>query len=215
MAPGEATLASENLPTNRAAGAVLGGAAIFSIFVMVNHPTSAHAGPVGGMVHGMMILLLCLMSWGFANFALALGARRALVLAGIIAYAVSLFGHIGAATINGFVVPALAAREVTDHNLYLLAWESNQALARLGVIATGTAYGLWSIELVRRPGLERWLGLAGLVAGFVPAALLVAGLVRMNVSGAILVYAMHAAWAMLVGAMLWRGGISSVDQPSG
>jgi hypothetical protein len=208
-------MAKEFGPANRAAGAVLGGAAMLSIVVMVNHPTSAHAGPVGGIVHGMMILLLCLMSWGFANFALALGARRSFVLAGIIAYAVSLFGHIGAATINGFVVPAIAARHVANHDLYLFAWEANQALARLGVIAAGAAYGLWSIELLRRRGLERWLGLAGLFAGFVPAALLAAGLIRMNVSGAILVYAVHAAWALLVGAMLWRGGISSVDQPSG
>lgn len=206
-------MATDDAAANRVAGAVLAGAAIMTIVMMANHPTSAHAGPVGGIVHGMMILLLGLMSWGFANFALGLGARRGVVLAAIIAYAVSLFAHVGAATINGFVVPGMAARHVTNHDLYALTWEANQALARLGVMATGLAYVLWSINLLRRGRAARLLGFAGLAAGSVPAALILGGVISMNVPGAILVYSLHAAWSVLVGAMLWRGGLS--DQSRG
>ena len=83
--------------------------------------------------------------------------------------------------------------------------EANQALARIGVYATGAAFLLWSLDLMR--DLTLWLrlvGVAGLAAGLVPAALLATAAIRMNVGGAMLVYAVHVAWAASVGLMLIR-----------
>lgn len=189
----------------RVAGGVMVLAALGTVVAMAHHPSGTHGGPLGGIVHGAMIVLLMLLTWGFMMFAVSRGAARPLILAGLLAYAVSLFAHIGAATINGFVVPALANPEAppVSHDLFRLAWHSNQALAKLGVYMTGAAYALWSIDLLRTSGSAlRIVGAAGLLAGLLPAVLLASGAVRMDVSGAFLIYGVHAAWAALIGILM-------------
>lgn len=195
---------------DQAAGIGMAAAAAGTILAMAHHPSGAHAGSLGGLVHGAMILFLAVMAWGYLHFTLRRGAGRPAILAGTVAYALSVFAHVGAATINGFVVPALAARGhgAVGHDLFLLAWEGNQALARLGVHATGAAFILWGADLLRGPGREaRWLGALGVLAGAVPAALLAFGWIGMNLAGAFAVYAAHAAWSALVGVQLIRGRV--------
>ena len=196
--------------SDRIAGVSLIAAAASSVLAMAHHPSGAHSGALGGLVHGAMIVLLAAMAFGFAHFAGRRGLGRPAVLAGLIVYGLGLFAHAGAATINGFVVPALASRGhgAVGHDVFLLAWEANQALARLGVFATGAAFLLWSLDFLRRPGVEaRLIGLAGLLAGAIPAVLLAGGGIRMDLAGAFLVYAVHAAWTALVGIHLLRGGL--------
>lgn len=200
---------------DRIAGAALAAAALVSVAAMAHHPTSAHGGGgLNGLVHGLMIILVALLAFGFVHFARGRGLDRPAILAGLIAYGISVVAHVGAATINGFVVPALAGRGGLSHDIFLFAWETNQALAGLGVYATGAAFILWSIDLVRRGGgWLRLVGLAGLVAGALPAALLAVGAIRMNVNGALLVYAVHAAWAASVGISLILGArAAAADQ---
>ncbi len=200
---------------DRIAGAALAAAALVSVVAMAHHPTSAHGGGgLNGLVHGVMIILVALLAFGFIHFARGRGLDRPAILAGLVAYGISMVVHVGAATINGFVVPALAGRGGVSHDIFLFAWEMNQALAGLGVYATGAAFVLWSIDLVRREtGWLRLVGLAGLAAGAAPAALLAGGAIRMDVGGAMLVYAVHAAWAALVGISLIRGArAAAADQ---
>jgi hypothetical protein len=196
---------------DRPAGIAMAAAAAGTILAMAHHPSGAHAGGLGGLVHGAMILFLAVLAWGFVTFAVRRGGARPLVLAGLVAYGLGVFAHVGAATINGFVVPALAARghgAVVGHDIFLFAWEANQALARLGVYATGAAFILWGADLLRGPaGETRAVGALGLLAGAVPAALLATGTIGMNVAGAFTVYAAHAAWAALVGLQLIRGRV--------
>ncbi len=199
---------TEGEKTDRIAGAALIASAAAIVLAMAHHPSGAHGGGgLAGFVHGAMITLLALQAFGFAHFAGRRGLGRPPILAGLVAYGISLFDHVGAATINGFVVPALAGRGqgAVSHDIFLLAWEANQALARIGVFATGAAFLLWSLDLLRdRLPWSRLVGVAGLAAGLVPAALLATGTLRMNVGGAMLVYAVHVAWAALVGLMLIR-----------
>ena len=200
----------EHRRADRIAGSALIGAAAASVLAMAHHPTDAHAGALGALVHGTMIAILMVTAFGFAHFALRRGARRPAILAGAVAYAVSVVVTIGAATINGFVVTALAARGVTDHDLFLFAWEANQALARLGVYATAAAFAFWSLDFLRRPGAEaKAIGALGLLAGPGVAALLAAGAIRMDVAGAGLAYAAFALWGVAVGAHLIRGKLEA------
>lgn len=195
---------------DRIAGSALIGAAGLSVLAMAHHPTSAHAGAIGGIVHGTMIAVQLAIAFGFARFALRRGARRPAILAGLIAYAASAVVTIGAATINGFVVPALAARGVANRDLFLFAWEANQALARIGVYATAAAFACWSLDFLRRPGGEaKAIGALGLLAGPGVAALLAAGVIRMDVAGAGIAYAAFALWGVLVGAHLIRSGLDT------
>jgi hypothetical protein len=202
---------------DRLAGAAHISAAAVTVLAMAHHPTGAHgAGGLNALVHGTMMAVLTLLAFGFVHLARLRGLGEAPVLAGLVAYGLSLFAHVGAATINGFVVPALAGRGpgAVAHDIFLFAWETNQALAKIGVYATGAAFILWSVDLLRRQGgTARLVGLAGLVAGAVPAVLLASGTIRLNVTGAIVTYAIHAAWAALVGLLLLRG-IARPAQPA-
>lgn len=197
--------------SERIGGTALLVAAAGTVAAMAHHPSGPGAGSLAVIVHAAMIGFIALIAFGFAAFAAARGAARPTILAGAICYAIALFGHVGAATVNGFVVPALAARDAAiGHDILLFAWEANQALARIGVIATGLAFILWSIDFLRRRGIEtRLIGAVGLLAGAVPAALLLTGLVAMNVAGASLIYALQAAWTALVGLHLVRGRASA------
>jgi len=206
------------MTSERAGGVALIAAAAGTVLAMSHHPTGAHSGVLGAAVHTAMILLVGLTAFGFAAFAAVRGPARALILAGAVAYALALFGHVGAATINGFVVPALVGRDGTpvSHDIFLLAWEANQALAKLGVVAGGLAILLWSIDFLGRAGREaRAIGIAGLIAGAAPPALLLAGLIEMNVAGAFIAYALQGAWGAAVGFHMARGRAGANPQPAG
>lgn len=191
---------------DRNAGGLLVVASLASVLMMAHHPSSGHQLVLGQFVHGAMITIVGVMTLGFIHFARRLGLDRLSVLAGLVAFGIAAFSEIGAATINGFVVTNLVARGVDDHDLFMLAWEANQALARMGVVATGVAFILWSLQLVRRGGWAgKALGGLGVVAGALPAVLLATGTMTMHLHGAILIYAGQAAWMALAGLYLWTG----------
>jgi hypothetical protein len=191
---------------DRVAGGILVAASLASVLMMAHHPASAHDLAMGQFVHGAMIVIVGLTALGLAQFSRALGLGRLGVLAGLIAYGIALFSNIGAATINGFVVTNLVAKGVDDRDIFALAWEANQALARMGVAATGVAFLLWSVELLRRTGwMGRAIGAVGLLAGALPVVLLGTGLLTMHLHGAILIYGGQAAWMALAGLYLWSG----------
>jgi hypothetical protein len=195
-------IAVEHPQLKRDGGIALVLGAIASVILMMNHPSGAHGGPAGGIVHGGMILALGAMTFGFVAFVLGRGPRTA-VLVGMIAYAISFAAHVGAATINGFAVPAMAAwpHGAPGHDVFLLAWLLNQSLAGLGIFATGLAYLCWAFELRRdQPAIA---GL-GVLAGVVPAALLGSGLIKLDVHGALLAYGLHGLWALALGVVMFR-----------
>jgi hypothetical protein len=147
------------------------------------------------------------MLFGFVAFARARGLSTP-VIAGVIAYAISAGAHFGAATINGFAVPAMAnwPKGPPGHDVFLLAWQLNQGLANLGIFATGVAYVAWAIALRRSHPL---LAASGALAGIVPAALLAAGVITLDVHGALLAYGLHGLWALAIGVTMWRGRLSA------
>lgn len=143
--------------------------------------------------------------YGFAHLALRLGIARPLVLGGAVLYGVSALANLLAGTTNGFVVPRLASDRVFPGQIELL-WEMNQALVELAVLTGGTALVLWGSAFSRHEGaLARLIFFAGLPMGAVPPALLLAGVIRMDLHGALLAYGLQAVWGALVGWALLRG----------
>jgi hypothetical protein len=208
----------DRIAGDRLAGAALLSAAAVSVLAMAHHPVVVHSGAVGPLVHATMIAVAGLLAFGFAHLSLRRGLGRPAVLAGLVAYVLAMFGHVGAATINGFVVTALAARpeSVPGRDVFLLAFAMNQALGKVGVYAGSAAYVFWSLDFLARPGAEpRLIGIAGLLAGLVPAFLLAAGWIRLDVTGASLVYAVQGGWAVLVGLHLIRGQLDADATRSG
>jgi len=192
---------------DRAAGIALIAAAATSMLAMAHHPSSFRAGAVIGIVHGVMILVVGAMLYGFAHFARRRGLGRPAVLAGLVAYGIGAAANIGAAVINGFVAPALPGHGAPGHHdLFAFAWAANQALAGMAVVAMGAAYALWSLDLLRT---NRLLAALGLLAGGVPALLLAGGWIDMHLQAAIVVYAAQVLWAALVGWLMLRGGLAA------
>lgn len=199
---------AELVPANgdRVAGVCLCTAAALTVFTMAHHPSHSHGGSsLGAIVHGVMIALLTLILYGFLHFSLRRGLEKPLILMGLVVYSVSAIGHVFAATINGFIAPSLSAKESVGHDILILCWESNQAFARLGVFATGTAFVLWSIDFLwSRHGLmNRAIGVVGIASGLGPAWILLDGR-AMNVPTAFAIYATHAVWTVLIGVQLIR-----------
>jgi hypothetical protein len=189
---------------DRAAGIALIGAAAASMLAMAHHPTSLRAGAMIAIVHGAMILFAGMMMFGFTHVARRRGLDRPAVLAGLVAYGIGIVATIGAATVNGFAAPALAAHGAS-HDAFDTLWFLNQALARLGVVATGAAYALWALDLWRR---WKAVALLGLLAGGVPALLLLGGWIDMHLGWAMLVYPAQVSWAALIGWLLLRGRLA-------
>ena len=189
----------------RAGGVALVVAGAGIVLGMAHHPTHLGPGLMNQLIHGVLLGFLGLTTFGFATLAAARGPRPT-ILAGAVCYAFALFGHVGAATIDGFVVPALAARgAVVGRDLFLLSWDMNQALATLGVVAAGLAILFWSADFLTRRGPEpRLIGALGVLSGAGPVGLLAAGAINMRVSGALIAYACHAAWGAAVGIHLLR-----------
>jgi hypothetical protein len=203
---------ADQVGADRIGGGALIAGSLLSVFVMAHHPDHIDPNGLVGLVHGAMIALMSVIAFGFAHFALRRGVARLAILAGLVAYFVGLVADFGAGTTNGFIVPALAAHgaALSGRDVFLLAWEANQALARLGVFATAAAFTFWSIDFLRRPGLEaKVVGGLGLLAGLVPAGLLVTGATDMHVAGAFIAYAAFALWGTIVGLHIVRGRLEA------
>lgn len=190
---------------DRLAGAALFSCTTLSIVAMGHHPSNFAQGALVNIVHGAMLVVVVLTLSGFAYFASGRGLNRFGVLAGLVIYAAGAVANILAATINGFAVVDVARRGASD-DVFAFAWALNQAFAYGAVYATSVAFALWGVDLVARErGWARWLGVAGLVAGIVPAAMLAGMAVRMDVAGAFTIYALQSTFAALVGIYLLRG----------
>jgi hypothetical protein len=188
----------------RTAGGAMVLAAAAALLAMSHHPTHLHEGELNKGVHGVLIALSMMIFYGFLHWSRMRRLDRPAVALALVAYSVGMFGGIGAAVVDGFVVVELAHGGGMAGEGFVLARALNQALAYLGAIAVGTAYALWGVDLLRPGGgrMEKLAGAAGLVAGLVPLGLLAAGVLRMNMSGALIVYAVQWAWMALVGLLM-------------
>ena len=196
---------------DRAAGIALVAAAAGIVLGMAHHPTQLGDAQLATVVHAFMIAMVWAMLFGFTHFARRRGLGRPAVLAGLVAYSIGAAANIGAATVNGLVTPALAENGVrtVGPDVFAFAWALNQALDAVGVFGTGAAYLLWSLDLLRdRTTFARVTAALGIAAGAITIGMLAGGAIRMNVSGAFIVYAAQVGWAALIGVALLRGGLA-------
>jgi small-conductance mechanosensitive channel len=102
--------------SGRLVGVILIVASVLTVVTMAHHP-SGHAGALGKIVHGTMIVLLSGMFFGFCYYSMRRGLVRPLILAALVAYLLNYFAHIIAATINGLSCPRwqIAVRTSLTH----------------------------------------------------------------------------------------------------
>lgn len=209
----------------RIAGIVLVAATLLSILMMAHHPTaSTHdaaslAADIAGtatlsrVVHGVLIALVGFELYAFVVFSGRIAPGASAARAAIVAYAIGAGAMIGAALISGFVVSSLGVyyASATDPAPFAdfarVCMAGNQALAKLGVIAMSTAIVLWAIALLHDRARNRWLAIVGFLAGLAPAIALLAGAIRLDVHGMMLVVVGQAIWNLAAGTALIRGKV--------
>jgi hypothetical protein len=206
----------------RIAGSVLVAATLLSILMMAHHPSAsthdpaalaadiANTATLSRVVHAVLIALIAVELFAFVVFSGRLIAGRLAARAAIVAYAIGTGAMIGAALISGFVVSSLGVyyAGVADPAPFVdfarVCMTGNQALAKLGVIASSVGIALWSIALLHDRARGRWLAIIGFVTGLAPAVALLAGAIRLDVHGMLLVVLAQAIWNLAVGVELIR-----------
>jgi hypothetical protein len=192
---------------NRVAGYVMVIASVLTVVFIFHHPTG-HGG--GGLnmtsgVHAGMMLFLAAIFLGLCVHT----ARRGfsyLPSAALLAYAISLIGHIGAAVISGFLTARLAANvdHIAARDLFVLTMVTNRVLAELAVAATSIAFILWAADGLASAPRRPAIAVLALIAGAVPWIALMTGLIAMDIHGAPLVYTAQAVFTATVGVQLIR-----------
>lgn len=202
---------TSQLPTTtgdaRLAGAALLAAAAASVALMAHHPTNANPTLLPP-IHGALLVVLCIHTLGFVYLSAVRGLLRLPVLAGMLAYAVSVFANMGAGLLNGFVTPRLIADgpEAATADILAFAWATDQSLAVMAVFAAGAASFLWGLDFMRDAQVRsKLIGGAGILLGVLPSTLLLTGVLEMDVFGAFISYSLQSAWAVLVGWLLVTG----------
>lgn len=190
----------------RRQGMLLAAVAVLSVLAMAHHPTGVSGeGSGGDLVHGLLMLLLFATTLPLISFARLQGLGHLAVLAGLLAWGLALAGHLGAGTINGFLVPALVQSGLEDHALLAFSWTLNQTLARLGVYASALSAVCWGVHLALSGGLfQRGVGAVMLLAGGASIAILYSGHLGMDLAGAQWLYGLQALWLTLLGVYLWQ-----------
>ncbi|HTD38427.1 MAG TPA: hypothetical protein VK669_13000 [Candidatus Limnocylindrales bacterium] len=209
----------------KAAGIVLVLSSALTVAAIAHHPTITRAtsrsdvlaqvvrfAPLDRAVHAAVIVAACGLLFGLVAFALRRGVRDAGVLAGLIAYAVGTGPAIAAALIDGFLIPAIAARFAsadpqtvrTALVLLTVCAAAIQIATKTWLLASSTAIALWSFGLVRQRGIVRAAG-AGGIAATVLALAVVAFTGNFDPHTLGVVVLAQALWYVAIGALLIRG----------
>ena len=217
---------SDGVPNGTAAGIAIATCAIAVVFAIAHHPTVTVREPAQAIaqmvrlaamdriVHGAVIVLLGALLFGFTVYSLRRGLHRQTVVAALLAYAAGSGAMFGAALIDGFLIPAVAARYAgaapdainLAAQLLALCALAIQILAKFGTIALSSAVVLWSADLVRTPGALRVTGIIGIASGVaVVVVLAFAGHLNPHNLGVIVL--LQAIWYVAIAALLVRGRV--------
>ena len=193
----------DNSSQVRVAGWIVLATALANIVFMLHHPVGHDTGGMAQIVHGALQFVILLQFAALLIVMRSVCFSLAVVIAAIFLGAGQLAGVL-AATINGFAVPALGAYGDSEigRDVALFAWELNQALARLGVVAVGIAFAALAFGLWRTG--RRILAAFGLVAGLVPLALVVTATIEMDLHGALIAYLTQSAFLIAFGWVFAR-----------
>jgi hypothetical protein len=214
------THAQDTIDT-RAPGIALTASALTAVFAMAHHPTAGggdflafarnveRIAALNEAVHGVLIALVAVITWGLVVFALRRGVGSPFVTLGLVAWAIGVAGMTVAPIFNGFVIVDVARRALASPGTSDVLRAAFQTLsAAVGVVAVIGALGMsaamcfWSADLTRNAGAVRWVGGGGLAAGAILVLALLTGIVRLNLGGMTLVLAVWSAWFVAVGALM-------------
>jgi uncharacterized membrane protein len=217
-----------SLPRRRAALAIAATTGL-ALVALSHHPVAIQQNSVqetlaqivalqgmDGLVHGMLIAMLAILSAGFAVFGALLGSRRPPVVFALCAYGLGCCIVVAAMLLDGFAIPQLARQFVTAPQadadsarvLIRAVGVVIQVLTKAGLLAMCAALPAWSYALCSGVKVSRWaFGCAavGVVAGLLPAVFILFADVRLAPASLMAIFAFHAVWNLAVAAVLYDG----------
>ncbi|WP_199100206.1 hypothetical protein [Dyella sp. ASV21] len=164
-------------------------------------------------VHVVAMACLCGLMYGFTVLSQRLDLRRAPVLIGLITYALGSALMLVATILDGFISTGIAADFVngTPEAMQAARWMIHVVesialtdIARVAWVLQSVAAIAWSVALLRDPGARRVVGYIGLVAGGLPAAMVIAAGARMDLSIVVGTLLLQAVWNLAAGVLMLR-----------
>lgn len=164
-------------------------------------------------VHVVAMACICGLMYGYTVLSQRLDLRRAPVLIGLITYALGSVLMLGSTLLDGFISTGIAADfangtpEAAQAARWMIHVVESIALtdtARVAWVLQSVAAIAWSVALLRDPGMRRVVGCIGLVAGGLPAVIVIAAGAQMDLSVVIGTLLMQAIWNLAAGVLMLR-----------
>ena len=209
---------------NRAGGIALIIGAMSGVVTMVLHPVSGGSGghvvthaqfeALAALITGVHALAIAGVPFLFLG-ALALSRqlerRGRLALLALIIYSVGLVAVMIAPAISGLVGTQIL-RKTAEHSAESAQWRLlmeynymiNQAFAKIFVVASSAAIGVWSCMIVRARVLPIALGIYGLFVACGVLIAMIGGFLRLDAHGFGLIIFSQAIWLITAGMWLMR-----------
>ena len=209
------------MPDGAPAGIAIVVASLLTLLSIAHHPTTSKAlSPADAiaaivassgsdrMVHATVIGTMLAMVFGFTVYTLRRGLHRSAVIGALIAFTFGVATTLGAALIDGFLIPEIASRyaaatadQLTRGAMLLSVCAlAIQVATKAGLVGMSLGIVLWSTDLLFDKGFLRIAGIVGVLAGIVPAVLTLSG-------GYI---DPHALMIVLVIQTIWYLGIATL-----
>lgn len=164
-------------------------------------------------VHVVAMVCICGLMYGYTVLSQRLDLRRAPVLIGLMTYALGSVLMLAATILDGFISTGIAADFVnsTPEAAQAARWMIHVVesialtdIARVAWVLQSVAAIAWSVALLRDAGLRRVIGCVGLVAGGLPAAMVIAAGAQMDLSVVIGTLLLQAVWNLAAGVLMLR-----------
>lgn len=164
-------------------------------------------------VHVVAMACICGLMYGFTVLSQWLDLRRAPVLFGLTTYALGSVLMFAATILDGFISTGIAANfvngtpEAAQAARWMIQVVESIALtdiARVAWVLQSVAAIAWSLALLRDAGARRVVGCIGLVAGGLPAAMVIVAGAKMDLRVVVGTLLLQAVWNLAAGVLMLR-----------
>ena len=164
-------------------------------------------------VHVVAMACICGLMYGYTVLSQRLDLWRAPVLIGLLTYALGSVLMLVATLLDGFISTGIAADFVTGtpEAMQAARWMIHVVesialtdIARVAWVLQSVAAIAWSIALLRDAGPRRVTGCVGLVAGALPAAMVIVAGSKMDLGVVVGTLLLQAVWNIAAGVLLLR-----------
>jgi hypothetical protein len=164
-------------------------------------------------VHVVAMVCICGLMYGYTVLSQRLDLRRPSVLFGLITYALGSVLMLSATILDGFISTGIAADFVngTPEAMQAARWMIHVVesialtdTARVAWVLQSVAAIAWSIALLRDAGTRRVVGCIGLVAGGLPAVLVIAAGTKMDLGVVVGTLLLQALWNIAAAVLMLR-----------